>query len=504
MSLLTFKPEPRFRKHQNKIAGLTVIVVAVAFLLFKTTFASSISLNNSQSVEYGQGVSQSTACSGASQITMTPTDTFTNASNAGSFTFNALTVSGIPSGCYGSDFTINAFNNSDNAQLTLYSGSANGIVVYDYNGTFYGPSTQTGLTITTNSTSSFTVAFASPVANAQNTYKLTIQSGANVVTLSCELQNTRCSWTDLTPSGALHNLNWMKIATNASGSVIAAAVGNGALGDIYLSRDSGATWTDTTSSGVAHNRNWYGITMSADGTHISAVDDNNGDIYTTTNSGSTWSDDTPSGVGHGLAWWAIASSSDGSHLVAAVDNGDIYVSSNSGSTWSDATPSGLCHTQFFNSAASSADGTHLSVVEAGAVCLSADSGATWSRVSVTMNGVQPSISSSADGTHLAICAYNGDILTSTNSGASWSNKTTSTSLSRLSWNSIASSDDGTMFAALVNGGDIYTSSNSGGTWTDQTPTGSLHNTNWSALDGSSDGSHIAAVILGGDIYSTTG
>ena len=71
----------------------------------------------------------STACSGASQITMTPTDSFTNASNSGSFLFNALTVSGIPSGCYGSDFTINAFNDSDNAQLALYSGSANGIVV---------------------------------------------------------------------------------------------------------------------------------------------------------------------------------------------------------------------------------------------------------------------------------------------------------------------------------------------------------------------------------------
>ena len=504
MSILTFKPEPRFRKHQSKIAGLTIIVVAVTLLLFKTTFASNISLNNSQSLEYGQGVSQTVACSGANQITMTPSDIFTNASNAGSFTFNALTVSGIPTGCYGSDFTINAFNNSDSAQLALYSGSATGVVVYDYNGTFYGPSTQTGLTISTNSTSSFTVTFASPVADAQNIYKLTIQSGANVVTLSCKLTNTPCTWTDLTASGALHNLQWMRVATNASGSVIAAAIGNGTLGDIYLSRDYGATWTDATSTGVAHNHNWYGITISADGTHISAVDDNYGDVYTSTNSGSTWTDDTPSGIGHNLPWWTIASNTDGTRLAAAVNGGDIYISSDSGSTWSDVTPSGVCHSQSFTSIASSSDGTRLAAaVSVNFVCLSSNSGASWNRISLSMGGTQPSIASSSDGTHLIISSYRGDLLTSSDSGVTWSNKTTSTSLSGLTWNSVASNADGTQLAAVVCNGDIYTSANSGTTWIDQTPTGSTHNISWFWVASSSDGSHLAALALGGDIYSTS-
>jgi hypothetical protein len=57
MSILTFKPEPRFRKYQNTLASFTLIVVALAFVLFKTTFAANISLNSAQTIQFGQGVS---------------------------------------------------------------------------------------------------------------------------------------------------------------------------------------------------------------------------------------------------------------------------------------------------------------------------------------------------------------------------------------------------------------------------------------------------------------
>ena len=60
-----------------------------------------------------------------------------------------------------------------------------------------------------------------------------------------------------------------------------------------------------------------------------------------------------------------------------------------------------------------------------------------------------------------------------------------------SWQSIASSSDGTKLAAVVSGGFIYTSSDSGATWTERTAAGSR---NWSSIASSSDGTKLAAVV----------
>ena len=197
MSILTFKPQPRFRKHQNKLASFTLIVVALAFALFKTTFAANISLNNAQTVEYGQGVSQAVACSGGSNITITPAETFTNASGGGSFTFSGFTVSGVPASCYGYDLQINAFDATNNAPLPLYSGSATDVAIWDRNGTFFADSSVSGLTLTTNSTSSYTVTFTTPVSGASSTYKLGIQSSTNTISVLSTLYDVTSTtgWT---------------------------------------------------------------------------------------------------------------------------------------------------------------------------------------------------------------------------------------------------------------------------------------------------------------------
>src|ERR1700680_2365947 len=52
------------------------------------------------------------------------------------------------------------------------------------------------------------------------------------------------------------------------------------------------------------------------------------------------------------------------------------------------------------------------------------------------------------------------------------------------WLSITSSSDGTKRAAVVSGGDIWTSTDSGATWTDQTDAGSRQ---WISITSSSDG-----------------
>jgi hypothetical protein len=70
-----------------------------------------------------------------------------------------------------------------------------------------------------------------------------------------------------------------------------------------------------------------------------------------------------------------------------------------------------------------------------------------------------------------------------------------------SWISITSSSDGTKLAAVVFFGDIYTSTDGGATWTDQTAAGSRR---WWPITSSSDGTTLAAVADGGgDIWTAS-
>jgi hypothetical protein len=64
------------------LAGISILVAGAFF--FNTTFAANVSLNNGQSVEFGQGIQQATACSGSTKLTITPASTFANSSGAGS------------------------------------------------------------------------------------------------------------------------------------------------------------------------------------------------------------------------------------------------------------------------------------------------------------------------------------------------------------------------------------------------------------------------------------
>jgi large repetitive protein len=104
-----------------------------------------------------------------------------------------------------------------------------------------------------------------------------------------------------------------------------------------------------------------------------------------------------------------------------------------------------------------------------------------------------SIDSSADGTKLAAVAVNGQIYTSTDSGATWTSRD-----SNRAWRSIASSADGTKLAAVVNDGQVYTSTDSGATWTARDS-----NRGWWSIASSADGTKLVAGVYGGRIYTST-
>lgn len=145
----------------------------------QTTLAANISLNTDSPIEFGQGVTATTACSGATNLTITPNTTFTNVSGGGSHYFSSVTVSDIPSDCNGTDFTINAYGNSDSTALALFNSSSTSVVVYNNSGTFeLGAGTISGASITSGS-GTFTVTFTNPVATSGSIFKITLQSGAH-------------------------------------------------------------------------------------------------------------------------------------------------------------------------------------------------------------------------------------------------------------------------------------------------------------------------------------
>ncbi len=157
----------------------TGAVIFGSILFFQGTFAGNISLNSGRGIEFGQSVSQAVACSGTTDLTLTPRSTFINGS-PGAHYLNSVTVSNIPDSCFGFDFTISAYNDSSSTPLALFNSTSTNAVVYNENGTFLPGIRVTGMTVESGAGTS-TATFTTPVAQSSNVFKLTIQSGLHFV-----------------------------------------------------------------------------------------------------------------------------------------------------------------------------------------------------------------------------------------------------------------------------------------------------------------------------------
>ncbi len=483
--------DPSVAPAKRKFLGpiFAILVLLAGGLFVKTTLAANITLNSVNATEFGQGVAFTTACSGANQITLTPSSTFSNSSSAGTFYFNKVTVSGIPSSCYGSDFTINAYNNGSSTPLALYNGSSTNILVLDNNGTFYGSLSEIGLTVATNSSSSFSAIFNSPVAASTTTYKLTIQSGPNTITLSCTQTATQCTWTTQTSAGSP---TWNAIATSSDGTHLAAAVYSG---DIFTSSNSGQTWTD---HAFGANYYWEAIASNSSGSEIVAVGQGSAGVQISTDYGSTWnamslSCSLPLSVGV---------SSDGTHIVVGCGNGgNVAYTANSGSTWNYWAPP----VQWAAWVAVSADGTHIAVAtgqqggnRTGPIYTSSNFGASFITQTSSGNHYWRGISESGDGSRIVATAYDAGLFTSSDGGSTWSNPS-----GAFGGNSGAViSSSGSTIAAVIPNSGLYISNDFGVNFTAQTALNGLNFAGYQpGICITPDGSKIATVVSAGAIYT---
>ena len=170
--------EPQGRSPRTLFVTTGAFILG-ALLVFQGTFAGNISLSSGTGIEFGQGISQAVACSGNTDLTLTPRSSFTNGS-PGAHYLNSVTVSNIPDSCFGVDFTISAFNDTSSTPLALFNSTSTNAVVYNDNGTFLPGIRVTGMTVDSGA-GTFTATFTTPVAQSSSVFKLTIQSGLHFV-----------------------------------------------------------------------------------------------------------------------------------------------------------------------------------------------------------------------------------------------------------------------------------------------------------------------------------
>ena len=224
--------EPRSRRSIKALMALPLLFIA--YFGFSSTLAANININSNVGVEFGQGIQKTTACSGSTVLTLKPAATFSNTSGAGVHKFSSVTVSNIPAGCDGVDFEITAYDSTTSTPLALFNSTSTSAYVYDNAGSYSAGIWGNGLTVTTNSSSSFTATFATPVALSSSVYKITLESTAHTA-VTCATGGT-CSVGDTGPgggkvfaiaSGAGNGLNY-EFATNPvpSGGSSYASLGN--------------------------------------------------------------------------------------------------------------------------------------------------------------------------------------------------------------------------------------------------------------------------------------
>ena len=182
-----FPVKSKFTSATKKPLKLIFGIGALAGIIsLGSTLAANIALNTGAPIEFGQGVAQTTSCD--ADVTVTPYSTFVNSEGAGAFALSSINVSGISSDCAGKEFTIKAYSDSPSTQLDLLDG-VSAINVLD-SGSKFAIATTTGLSITSDGNTGFTLTFdaASSPVSADSVYRITIESsddsGAIAITYS--------------------------------------------------------------------------------------------------------------------------------------------------------------------------------------------------------------------------------------------------------------------------------------------------------------------------------
>jgi hypothetical protein len=174
------------RKKNNNLKSLAGLATVAAIAVLGSTLAANLSLNSGGAIEFGQGVSVTSACDGDG-ITVTPSVQFVNAAGAGTFYLSTIALTNIDltntTKCVGKTFTLNAYDDASATplQLATSSGGSTPITSATFanssGSTFVGT---TGISVTGSgnggATGAITLGFGTPSSTSGAVYKITLQS----------------------------------------------------------------------------------------------------------------------------------------------------------------------------------------------------------------------------------------------------------------------------------------------------------------------------------------
>ena len=122
MEILNFESNGSHRSPKKRARLATIIGGAFLFAAIGSTFAANVTINGGAAIEYGQGLTQATACDDA--IKITPTNHFVNsAGSSGTFYIDTITVTDSRTAssstglgnCVGKSIKLSAYNATANS-----------------------------------------------------------------------------------------------------------------------------------------------------------------------------------------------------------------------------------------------------------------------------------------------------------------------------------------------------------------------------------------------------
>jgi hypothetical protein len=300
-----------------------ILVLFVSSFFIRTSLASNISLNSQTARDFGQGISQTVACSGTTALTIKPTATFVNASgNSAAHYLSSITVSNIPSNCYLQTFLLKAFGDSSSNPLSIFNSTSTIASIFDNSGTFVVGANMTGATVVTNSSSSFTVTFTNPVALTKDVAKITIETTNAPPLFNYEsIQFTSAGYARLNTglsfgSGAFTIETWFKTGSSIHGGDI---LGNDATsgGLSFILDNSTMMHTDGFNQSATNftlpitlqPNTWYHFALARDGSSNETVWVNGQRSTSGVQSDSRNYYGTASGINWAHCNWCVAGSS---------------------------------------------------------------------------------------------------------------------------------------------------------------------------------------------------
>jgi hypothetical protein len=122
MEILNFESNGSNRSPKKRARLVTIIGGAFLFAAVGSTFAANITINTSNSLEFGQGLTQAVACE--STISVTPINRFVNSAGGGAFYLETITVTDTEtvssstglSKCIGKSIKVSIFGNTGDAK----------------------------------------------------------------------------------------------------------------------------------------------------------------------------------------------------------------------------------------------------------------------------------------------------------------------------------------------------------------------------------------------------